>query len=128
MQRQGLEPAKRVAYFEYDFARDGGAVGDIAMRGGALPEGAIITSGMVHVITAVTSTGAATVAIKTLSAADTMAATAKASLTANALIDTVPVGTAATAIRVTTAGTRPVVTVAVAALTAGKLICALEYL
>ena len=92
MQRQGLEPAKRVAYFEYDFARDGGAVGDIAMRGDALPEGAIITSGMVQVIAAVTSGGAAT------------------------------------AIRVTTAGTRPVVTVAVAALTAGKLICALEYL
>ena len=50
MQRQGLEPAKRVAYFEYDFARDGGAVGDIAMRGDSLPEGAIVTSGMVHVV------------------------------------------------------------------------------
>ena len=108
MQRQGLEPAKRVAYFEYNFDRDGGAVGDIDMRGDALPEGAIVTSGMVHVVAAVTSDGAATVALKLLGAGDILAATAKASLTANALIDTVPVGTAA--------------------LKTGKIVCALEYL
>lgn len=128
MQRQGLEPAKRVAYFEYNFDRDGGAVGDIDMRGDALPEGAIVTSGMVHVVAAVTSDGAATVALKLLGAGDILAATAKASLTANALIDTVPAGTAATAIRVTTAGAKLKATVGTAALKTGKIVCALEYL
>lgn len=128
MKRRGLEPSKRVAYFEYDFARDGGAVGTIAMRGDGLPDDAVITSGMIHVVTAVTSGGSATVALHLLSAGDILAATAKASLTLNALIDTVPVGTAATSIRTTSAGLVPTVTIATAALTAGKIVLALEYL
>ncbi len=128
MQRQGLEPAKRVAYFEYDFAKDGGAVGDIALRGDRLPNDAVITSGMIHVNTAVTSGGLATVALSVLAAEDVLAATAKASLTLNALLDTVPVGTAATAIRTTSAGLGVTMSIAVAALTAGKITVALEYL
>lgn len=128
MQRQGLEPAKRVAYFEYDFAKDGGAVGDIALRGDRLPNDAVITSGMIHVNTAVTSDGLATVALSVLAAEDVLAATAKASLTLNALLDTVPVGTAATAIRTTSAGLGVTMSIAVAALTAGKITVALEYL
>lgn len=127
MQRRGLEPVKRVAYFEYDFARDGGAVGDIAMRGDAIPADAIIVDGKVHVNTAVTSGGSATVALKLLTAADIMAATAKASLAQNAILDVVPVRTAATAIRNTTEGVKLTATVAVAALTAGKITVALEY-
>lgn len=127
MQRLGLEPAKRVAYYEYDFAIDGGAVGDITLRGPGLPDDAIVDTGKVQVKTAVTSGGSATVAVKLLSAADLLAATAKASLTANAIFDVVPAGTAATALRTTSAGLKPAITVAVAALTAGKLIVALEY-
>ena len=128
MIRKGLEPNKRVAYFEYDFAMDGGAVGDITLRGDRLPNDAVITSGMIHVNTAVTSGGSATVALKVLSAGDVLAATAKTSLTLNALLDTVPVGTAATAVRTTSAGLGVTMTVAVAALTAGKITVALEYL
>ena len=128
MERRGLEPVKRVAYFEYDFARDGGAVGDITLRGDALPNNAIVTEGMVYVVTAVTSGQAATVALKLVNAADVLAATGKATLAINALVDVVPVGTAATAIRTTSAGLKPVATVAVGALTAGKFIVALEYL
>lgn len=127
MERRGLEPVKRVAYFEYDFARDGGAVGDIPLRGDALPAGAIVTDGKIHVHAAVTSTGDATVALNLLTAADILAATAKAALTANALLDVVPVRTAATSIRNTVAGAGLTATVAVAALTAGKFIVALEY-
>lgn len=128
MNRRGLEPTKQVAYFEYDFSRDGGAVGDITLRGDALPDDAVITSGMIHVKTACTSGGSATVALKVESANDVRAATAVASLSANALLDTVPVGSAATAVRTTAAGRHVVATVAVAALTAGKFIVALEYL
>ena len=127
MGTQGLENAKKVAYFEYDFSKDGGAVGDITLRGSALPIGAIVNMGLIHVQTAVTSGGSATLALKLINAEDVVAATAKASLTLNALLDTVPDGTAATSVRIVTAGTKLVATVAVAALTAGKLIVPLEY-
>ena len=128
MKRRGLEPSKRVAYFEYDFARDGGAVGTIAMRGDALPDDAVVTNGKIQVQTALTSSGSATAAIQLLSAGDVLAATAKASFTANAILDIVPVSTAATCIRTTSAGLVPSIVIAVAALTAGKITLALEYL
>jgi len=127
MELQGLDPVKRVAYFEYDFAKDGGAVGDITLRGGSIPNGAIVRNGAVHVVTAVTSGGAATVALKLKAANDVLAATAKASLTLDAVLDVVPVDTAATSILNATAGAKVVATVATAALTAGKFIVALEY-
>lgn len=120
-----LDGSLQSTVFEYDFAKHGGAVGDIALAA-QIPSGAIVTRGMVHVVTAVTSGGSATVALKLVGTADVLAATAKASLTAGALLDTVPVGTAATAIK-TTANTGLTVTVAVAALTAGKIRVHLEY-
>ncbi len=127
MERQGLSPKKRVAYFEYDFNRDSGAVGDITLRGNSLPEDAIITKGMIHLKTALTSGGSATIALKVEGVADTRAATAVATWQTNALLDVVPAGTAATAIRTTVAGRQVVMTVATADLTAGKFIVALEY-
>lgn len=126
MGAQGLENAKKVAYFEYSFAKDGGAVGDITLRGARLPAGAIVTTGIIHVLTAVTSGGAPTVALKLVDAEDVLAATLKGSLTLNALLDTVPVGTAATAVRCT-ANTALTMTIGVADLTAGKLAVALDY-
>jgi len=126
MDRQGLEPGKRVFYYEYDFAKDGGAAGDITLRGPGMPEGFIVTDGKIHVKTAITSGGAATGALKLVSAEDVLDATGKADFSLNAILDVVPVRTAATAVRITTAGTKPVLTVAVAALTAGKFILALE--
>jgi len=127
MRRQGLEPSKKVAYFEWDFTKDGGAVGDIALRGDRLPNDAVVHNGIIHVNTATTAGGAATLALKLVAANDIKAATAVASFTVNALIATVPVGTAATSLRTTSAGLGVVLTVAVAALTAGKITVALEY-
>jgi hypothetical protein len=122
-----LENRKYVMQCEYDFAKDGGAIGDITLRGDRLPAGAIVTGGVVHVQTAVTSAGSATVALELVGTADVLAATAKASLTLNALISPVPDGpTAGDWIR-TTAATQLVATVAVAALTAGKIVVCLEY-
>lgn len=125
MENSALAPTKHVMSWEYDYAKHGGAVGDIALTP-KLPIGAIVTSGMIHVPTAVTSDGSATVALKLKTSEDVLAATAKASLTLNALLDPVPVHTAATAVR-TTALTGLTVTVAVAALTAGKIRVHLEY-
>ena len=126
MQENGLETRKGVAVFEYDFAKHGGAVGDITVDPKLLPKDAIITSGVLHVKTACTSGGAATVAIKAVGTDDVLAAAAVATLTLNALLDVVPVGTAATMIRCT-AATQLTFTIATAALTAGKIAVALEY-
>jgi hypothetical protein len=128
MERRGLEPTKRVAYFEYDFSVDGGAIGDIPLRGDSLPEGAVVTGGMVHVKTTCTGGASATVSLKVESAADVMAATAMAGMVTNALLDVEPDGTAAHAIRTTQNGRQVVATITTAALIAGKFVVALEYL
>jgi len=127
MRNTGLATRKGVAYFEFDFSRHGGAVGDIEVEGDEIPIGAVITSGIHHVTAAVTSDGEATVACKALGANDLLGATAKSSLTKNALVDLVPDGTAAHMIRVTSNITALTYTVAVADLTAGKIVTAVEY-
>lgn len=110
----------KVATGMYDFAVDGGAVGDITLRGGTLPSGAIIIDSLIDVDTALTSGGAATVAIKAESAADINAADAISgapwSTTGAKRGDL----TATTAPVKTTAARTLAATVATAALTAGK--------
>jgi len=128
MQSVGLEINRKIAVFEFDFAKHGGAVGAIVVSGTPIPSGAIIKEGIIHVKTAVTSDGSATLQIKALTTDDILASTAKASLTLNALVATVPVGTAATSIRATSNITSLTFTVGTAALTAGKVCVALEYL
>lgn len=123
----GLKSEKRVSYFEYDFAKNGGDIGAISVPGQGIPKGAIINDGIIHVSDAVLSAGAATVSIGAVAAGDILAATAKASLSANALLDTIPVGTAATSIRTTANISSLIFTVAVAALTAGKIVAAIEW-
>jgi hypothetical protein len=127
MELQGIGPVKRVAYFEYDFAKDGGAIGTIALRGDRFPEGAIITDGKIHVITAVTSGGAVEVTLGVESAVDVRTSTLKAALGLNAILDVVPVRTAATSIRTTTAGKGVTMTIAADTILTGKFVLALEY-
>jgi hypothetical protein len=127
MERQGIEPVKRVAYFEYDFAKDGGAIGTVALRGDRFPSGAVITDGKIHVVTAVTSDGAVTMTLGVETAVDVLASTLKGAMTLNTILDVVPVRTAATSIRTTTNGAGVTLTIGVAAITAGKFVVALEY-
>ncbi|MFI7072057.1 hypothetical protein [Micromonospora sediminicola] len=115
----------KTAQGEYDFARDGGAVSTIQLRGGPgdavgneVPAGAVILGGYVEVDTAVTSGGAATVAVNSEGAADILAATAPAGLTVGRK-SIIPAFTGATTIK-TTAARRLNITIATAALTAGK--------
>lgn len=126
MQNAPLEGRLGCARFEFDFALHGGAVGDITVGPKLLPKGAIVESGIIHVKTAFTSGGSATVAVKALSANDILAATAIASLTLNALVDVVPDGAATNMFRCT-AATQLTVTIAVEALTAGKMAICLNY-
>lgn len=117
----------------YDFTVQGGAIGDIQLQNTdqtgvmVLPAGALITQVYTYVPVAVTSAGSATVAVKAASSADCMNATAKASLSLNAIVAGNPVDTAASILQPLAADTTPVITVAVAALTAGKMLVYFSY-
>lgn len=119
--------SRKYARALYEFAVDGGAVGDITLRGDSLPSGAVILDSWLHVDTALTSGGAATVAIKTEGAADINAADAISgapwSTTGAKRADF----TATTAPIKTTAARSIVATVGTAALTAGKFSVIIEY-
>lgn len=115
---------------EYDFAVDGGAVSTITLRaaggsslGGIIPAGSVIVSGYIEVDTIVTtaSGNTGTIAVNSEGAADLLAATITsaapwASTGRKAII---PVFTAATFVKTTVARSLAI-TVAVAAVTAGK--------
>lgn len=60
----------------YAFATEGGATGDITLRGDTIPSGALVLGAYVEVTTVLTSAGAATVALKVEGAADVNAADA----------------------------------------------------
>jgi hypothetical protein len=119
----------KVARGRYDFAVDGGAAGDIDLTSSAqIPAGSYITHGFVEVDTAVTSGGAATVAVKVEGAADIVAAAAVSgapwSTTGRKSI--VPAATGATSVK-TTAARKIQATVATADLTAGAFDVVLFY-
>ena len=119
---------KKLAVGLYSFATDGGAVGDITLRGDTIPSGAIITDALINVDTALTSGGSATVAIKVEGAADINAADAISGAPWSSTgakrgdfdADTAPVKTTAARSIVATVGT--------AALTAGKFSVYVEYI
>jgi hypothetical protein len=110
--------------------RQGGAVGDINLLdedGNAcvLPSGAIITQVYRDIVTAFTSAGGAgTVALKANTAADLLAAVDADTL--SGVGAGVPVGTAATMVKLTADRTLKA-TVAVEALTAGKMHVFVDY-
>jgi hypothetical protein len=117
-----------VARARFDFGIDGGVVGAITPKFTVtLPANAVIVAGTVNSTTAVTSAGAATVSVGTTagsSATSILAATGKASLTANALLNAVPVF--ATPVKMSAAGDVNV-TVGTATLTAGVIEIVLMY-
>lgn len=111
---------RRMAVGLFDFAADGGVVGDITLRGDRIPSGAIVTDVLIHVDTVLTSGGAATVAVKVEGAGDAQAAAAVSGApwsTAGAKRGSL---TATAAPVKTTAARSIVATVGTADLTAGK--------
>lgn len=116
--------------FTYDFAVDGGVVGVIVPSNAPiLAAKAIILGGAIDITTALTSGGSATIALgfgAGATAASLKAATAVASWTLGFAFDLIPVWTAATYIKMTALGV-PQLTVAAAALTAGKFDVNLAY-
>lgn len=119
---------QKVTKAEYDFAVHGGAVSTITLGGdNTVPAGAIIYGGLIEVDTALTSGGSATVAVGLESTNDLLAATAFGSApwssTGRKVI--IPVG-AATSVK-TTVPRAVTITIATAALTAGKFRVVLFY-
>lgn len=112
----------------YSFASLGGAVGDITLAGDTIPSGAAILDAYIKVTTALTSGGAATVAIKVESAADINAADAISGAPWSSTGVKRADFTATTAPVVTTAARSIVATVGTAALTAGVFTVVVEYI
>lgn len=115
----------RWAKVEYDFATDGGAISAINL-GVAIPNNAILLSGIVEKISAFTSGGSATVAISVEGANDVITATAfdNAQFTANIAPAAALAGTQFK----TTDARNVTLTIAGAPITAGKYNFHLEYL
>jgi hypothetical protein len=112
----------------YDFAVDGGAISSITISAENIPAGAIILGGVVEVDTAVTSGGAATLAVQVESAGDIIAAAAVsgAPWSTTGRKSVIPVFTGATTVK-TTAARGIVVVIAAATLTAGQVDVLLAY-
>ncbi|MBP2325332.1 hypothetical protein JOF56_005717 [Kibdelosporangium banguiense] len=114
----GLGRLKPVAAV-YDFAVDGGAVGDIPLRGDAVPAGAIIVDALLHVDGALVSANG-TAALRAEAAGDIQTA---AAATAAPWNGTGPkrASLTATSPPVKTTARRPIVlSIGTAALTAGR--------
>lgn len=125
----------KVRPINYDFAVQGGAVGDIALDL-VIPQHVVITGGVLRVATTLASSGSATVALKVNSNGDLLTATAFATLnsagTFRLLSGTVD-ATAASATQplvvptVTTTAVRTLtLQIGTAALTAGKIVIVLD--
>lgn len=127
----GAAQLKSIAVAEYDFARHGGAISTIALTGkNIIPSGAVITGGYIDVLTALTSGGAATIAVQANAANDISTAVAVATWTAGVknILPAPTTGaiTASTGVKTTAARDISVV-IAAAALTAGRFRVVLEY-
>lgn len=116
----GLDQHVEMIMQEYDFARDGGAIGDIPLRGPKVPNGFRVTSTFIETLTGITSGGLATIALKMNADGDLLADAAIAGFAAAGVDAGIPVGTAATAVKATDNRTI-YLQVKVADLTAGKL-------
>jgi hypothetical protein len=113
----------------YDFAVDGGAIGTITITAEKIPANAIILGGVLEVDTAVTSGGAATVAVQVEAAGDVVAAAAVsgAPWSTTGRKSVIPAFTGATALKTTAARDISIV-IAAATLTAGQFDVFLVYI
>ena len=130
-----LNQTKNCLKCVYDFAVLGGAIGTVQLlddegNKAVLPAGSVISNVIVDVVTSCASAGSATVALQAVNAGDLLGTTAKASLAAG-LVAGVPVGTAASAVKVPSTvaqGGAPIqAVVATAALTAFKAYVLIEF-
>ena len=126
MELRGLEPKTNVFLFEYDFARDGGELGEHVLEGNPIGMERLLVRGFLEVKTACASAGSATVALSLSGTGDVLAAAAAPAGAPGTIKDLKLDGTAAKAILNKVQGARLVMTIGGAALTAGRFVVALE--
>ena len=127
---QMLRNCIQVIIAQYDFAVQGGAIGSVNLLGldgkaAVLPQNAIIVDSLIDVITPCTTSTSGTIALSAQSAGDIKAALAAASYTG--LVAGIPVGSAATSIKMTADRTLQA-TIATGTITAGKFNLIIEYI
>ncbi len=120
----GISPI-RVAHARYDFSVDGGAIATITPAFNAtIPDNAIIMNAIINPTVALTSGGSATIAVGTSAGSSTTSikgATAVASYSLEAMVQSVPVPqTASTWVKMSAAG-QITITVATATLLTGVM-------
>lgn len=121
----------KVARARYNFSTQGGAISTIPLLDEygvqvVLPAKALVVGCYIDVQTAGTTSASGTIALSTgQAAADLKVATAAASYTG--IVACIPVGTAATAIKLT-ADSKMTATIATGAITAGKFDVLVEYI
>lgn len=71
---EGIAGGMQIARARYDFAVEGGAIGQVNLSADQLPNGAVVTDGYIDVITPPTSGGAATISVDLNAAGDLIAA------------------------------------------------------
>lgn len=124
------QSAKQTEVYLYDFTTMGGAVGDIFLRGHALPKGAVITNSYMDVLTALSADAGENVAVTVESAGDVQAAAARngAPWSTTGIKDTTnpEPGTESGYIK-TTAIRAPKIVVSTTKLSQGKFYLVLEY-
>ncbi len=127
MDTSGLENNARIAYFKYDFSKHGGKVGDIVVYGDGIPANGWIRNASIRVNAAVVG-NTSTLAIKAVSSADILAATAESSLTKDAKVQGVPdFATVANSIVLASAINSLTFTVGTADLTAGQVTVVVDW-
>ena len=131
MELRGLEPKTNVFLFEYDCARDGGALGDHFLEGNPIGMERLLVRGYIEVKTPLESSGTAEIALSLKTPGDVLASAAwpAAGSSGNTKGDILPTtldGSATQALLNEVQGARLVLTIAGAPVTAGRLIVALE--
>lgn len=123
-----LEGKLKEARWEYDFAKDGGAISAIALRGPKLPVGAIVLNAVLDVETAAVGAGAS-LAFHLSAANDIYSEAVVGTYTLDALLKGVPdIATVGDAVRVATAAKGVTLTITGAPLTAGKIHVVAHYI
>lgn len=124
---------RRVGIYEYDFSKQGGAIGEIALSGPSLPEGAVIVESYFDVRIVPVSSGSATISVGVVAVTDLNNADAISgvpwSSTGQVDPDTGPsAGAESGYIRIGSTAFRTArITIATADLTAGRFFVVLAY-
>lgn len=121
---RGLDTKKTVRIAEYDFDLHGGEIGAIELPGMTIPSDAVVTGAFIDVLTDISGGAGATISLGLETAVDVKAVTLVTSVSG---ISACAINWSASNMVKTTASRPVTLTIAEAALTAGRFNVVLEY-